>query len=56
VEHSLARDRYHHRWERDTEPTLEIASGDEVVDGGMWNVGFTLPPEHSVLRLTGMGR
>jgi acetamidase/formamidase len=30
VEHQLARSRFHHRWELDTEPTLEIASGDVV--------------------------
>ena len=30
MEHQLARDQYHHRWERDLEPTLEIASGDVV--------------------------
>jgi acetamidase/formamidase len=30
VEHQLARTPFHHRWERDTEPTLEIESGDVV--------------------------
>ena len=30
MEHKLGRDGYHHRWERDLEPTLEIASGDVV--------------------------
>jgi acetamidase/formamidase len=30
MEHQLDRTRFHHRWEIDTEPTLEIASGDVV--------------------------
>lgn len=30
MEHQLARTPFHHRWERDTEPTLRIESGDVV--------------------------
>ena len=30
MEHRLDRTRFNHRWELDTEPTLEIASGDVV--------------------------